>query len=393
MPARGHRPSSRPTPSIPACRSSTCATRTARPRRSSPSTCASRRLDLDHKIATALFYGITAETQDLGREATPADIEAAHFLYPHTNKRRLAKIENARVPREYFRVFREAIDKAVLYGERVVVSVLGEVQYPDMVAEVADFLLRLDEVDWAAAIGTFEGCLHCSIRTTEREVNAGEILQRVLGSKLAGGHDQIAGGRIPVGTEPAARSRAAAVGARPAAGGARVSERGPPAGLSVLAAPARVGSVQASAASSSARTPGSARPARARSSAVARRASAEPSERPGGVPAHQRLGIGERRDERRTAAGLPLLPSATAALRSRPRRLVRGHGRAAEAGPEAGVVEREQSREMGREGRRRAGLRVRRGSRDRPPGRRRSRRPSSRARGGARRGWRSDARW
>lgn len=168
------------------------------------------RLDLDHKIATALFYGITAETQDLGREATPADIEAAHFLYPHANKRRLAKIENARVPREYFRVFREAIDKAMLYGDHVVISVLDEVQYPDMVAEVADFLLRLDQVDWAAAIGAFEGCLHCSIRTTEREVNAGEILQRVLGSKLAGGHDQIAGGRIPVGTAPEARSRAAA---------------------------------------------------------------------------------------------------------------------------------------------------------------------------------------
>jgi nanoRNase/pAp phosphatase (c-di-AMP/oligoRNAs hydrolase) len=169
------------------------------------------RLDLDHKIATALFYGITAETQDLGREATPADIEAAHFLYPNTNKRRLAKIENARVPREYFRAFREAIDKAVLYGDRVVVSALGEVQYPDMVAEVADFLLRLDQVEWAAAIGAFEGCLHCSIRTTEREVNAGEVLQRVLGSKLAGGHDQIAGGRIPVSPEPEARSRAAAV--------------------------------------------------------------------------------------------------------------------------------------------------------------------------------------
>ena len=118
------------------------------------------RLEVESKIATALFYGITAETQDLGREATPADIEAAHFLYPYANKRRLAKIENARVPREYFRVFREAIDEAALYDDRVVVSVLGEVQYPDMVAEVADFLLRLDEVDWAAAIGTFEGCLH-----------------------------------------------------------------------------------------------------------------------------------------------------------------------------------------------------------------------------------------
>ncbi len=162
------------------------------------------------KIATALFYGISAETQDLGREATAADIEASHFLYPYTNKRRLSKIENARVPREYFRVFREAIERAALY-DKVVVSLLGEVQYPDMVAEVADFLLRLDQVEWAAAIGTFGSCLHCSVRTIDREVNAGDLLQRVLGSRSAGGHDMIAGGRLQVGQDPAARERAAAM--------------------------------------------------------------------------------------------------------------------------------------------------------------------------------------
>src|SRR5262245_19423342 len=164
----------------------------------------------ESKIATALFYGITAETQDLGREATAADIEAAHFLYPHTNKRRLAKIENARVPREYFRVFREAIERATLY-DKLVVSMLGEVQYPDMVAEVADFLLRLDQVEWAAAIGTFGSCLHCSLRTTDRDVNAGDLLQKVLGSRSAGGHDMIAGGRLHVGDDPAARERAVAM--------------------------------------------------------------------------------------------------------------------------------------------------------------------------------------
>jgi nanoRNase/pAp phosphatase (c-di-AMP/oligoRNAs hydrolase) len=168
------------------------------------------KLVIEPKIATALFYGIAAETQDLGREATAADIEASHFLYPYTNKRRLAKIENARVPREYFRGFREGIERAVLY-DRAVVSMLGEVQYPDMVAEVADFLLRLDRVEWAAAIGVFGSCLHCSVRTTDREVNAGDLLQRVLGARSAGGHDMIAGGRLRVGDDPAARERAAAM--------------------------------------------------------------------------------------------------------------------------------------------------------------------------------------
>lgn len=159
-------------------------------------------IEIESKIATALFYGIMAETQDLGRESTPADIAAAQFLYPYANKRRLGKIENARVPREYFAAFHEAIERAQIYGN-VVVSTLPAVQYPDMVAEVADFLLRLDEVEWACAIGRYNDFLHVSLRTTEREVNAGDILQQVLGSRWAGGHDMIAGGRTRItGTGP-----------------------------------------------------------------------------------------------------------------------------------------------------------------------------------------------
>jgi nanoRNase/pAp phosphatase (c-di-AMP/oligoRNAs hydrolase) len=165
-------------------------------------------VDIESKIATALFYGINAETQDLGREATPNDVSACQFLYPYTNKRRLAKVENARVPREYFKVFRDAIEEAVIYG-KVVISVLHEVQYPDMVAEVADFLLRLDEAEWAMAIGVYKDNMHVSLRTTNREVNAGEILQKVLGSKSAGGHDMIAGGRLKVTERGVAVEKAA----------------------------------------------------------------------------------------------------------------------------------------------------------------------------------------
>jgi len=171
------------------------------------------RLRVDTKTATALFYGIMAETQDLGREATAPDMDACSFLYPHTNKRRLAKIENARVPREYFAAFRTAIQSALIY-DRAVVSVLGEIRYPDMVAEMADFLLRLDEVDWAAAIGTYHGFLYVSLRTTNRDVNAGDILQQVLGSDHAGGHDMIAGGRV-----------ALAAGADAAAAAERIRDR------------------------------------------------------------------------------------------------------------------------------------------------------------------------
>jgi nanoRNase/pAp phosphatase (c-di-AMP/oligoRNAs hydrolase) len=175
------------------------------------------RLPVDTKIATALFYGIMAETQDLGREASTPDMDACHFLYPHTNKRRLAKIENARVPREYFTTFRTTIQSAMIY-DKAVISILGDIRYPDMVAEMADFLLRLDEVEWAAAIGRHERYLYVSLRTTHRDVNAGDLLQRVLGNAHAGGHDMIAGGRVPLPSrdefdEAAARVRGRLVAA------------------------------------------------------------------------------------------------------------------------------------------------------------------------------------
>jgi len=47
-----------------------------------------------------------------------------------------------------------------------------------------------------AAIGIFGTCLHCPVRTIDREVNAGDLLQRVLGSRAAGGHHRGKGSRI-----------------------------------------------------------------------------------------------------------------------------------------------------------------------------------------------------
>jgi nanoRNase/pAp phosphatase (c-di-AMP/oligoRNAs hydrolase) len=80
--------------------------------------------------------------------------------------------------------------------DKAIIAILGELRYPDMVAEMADFLLRLEGMEWAAAIGHHQDLLYVSLRTTQRDVNAGAILQNVLGSEHAGGHDMIAGGRI-----------------------------------------------------------------------------------------------------------------------------------------------------------------------------------------------------
>ena len=153
---------------------------------------------LADNFITALFYAIKSETQELGREAGYADREAYLSLLPRADKAAVARIQRARVPRGYFRAFEVAIANARVYG-RTVITDLQRVDSPDMVAEIADFLLRLEGADWAACMGQYEDNLVLSLRTAEEDAHAGEVIRRVVaGSGRAGGHGTMAGGRVPL---------------------------------------------------------------------------------------------------------------------------------------------------------------------------------------------------
>ncbi len=157
-------------------------------------------LDPPTEVATALFYGVKSDTQNLAREASPSDIAAYLFLLPRADNRVLHEIENPQVPLDYFRVLNKAILRAKLY-DNMIVSDLGEVYTPDLCAEVADRLLQVEGVKHALAVGWYEESLFLSMRTRSRKQNAGKILHSiVVGLKLgtAGGHGPMAGARIPM---------------------------------------------------------------------------------------------------------------------------------------------------------------------------------------------------
>lgn len=156
-------------------------------------------LDPDQHLATALFYGIQSETQDLGREATRHDIRASTWLYPRSDKRWLSRIEHSRVPSEYFRALEQVITQARIYDPGVILSHLDLLEYPDMVAEMADLILRLEGMQWAMVMGRFDNTLFLSLRTTRMNVSAGQLIQEMIGDQgSAGGHDLIAGGQVPL---------------------------------------------------------------------------------------------------------------------------------------------------------------------------------------------------
>lgn len=149
-------------------------------------------------LATSLVYGIRSDTNDLGRDATQADIDAYLALYPLSNKRKLGRIETERLPRDYFAILDLALRNARCYG-RCVVSRLERIDNPDMIGEVADLLLRDEESTWAMCCGAHGGKLLISLRTSEPDAKAGTVARRLAGrGGSGGGHAAMAGAQVPL---------------------------------------------------------------------------------------------------------------------------------------------------------------------------------------------------
>lgn len=156
----------------------------------------SQAIEMDSRVATALLYGIKSDTRDLGRETSKHDLEAYLYLYPKANLRLLSKIEYAELPVEYFKIYDRAIEKAVLF-DGAVVSFIGDIDNPDMVAELADTLIRIEGATCALVGGYCEKQIFMSVRTKDASINAGKLIQRIVG-KLgsSGGHGSMSAGRI-----------------------------------------------------------------------------------------------------------------------------------------------------------------------------------------------------
>lgn len=153
-------------------------------------------ISISTKLATALFYAIKSETQDLGREANRPDRDAYLRLFPLTNKKLLYEITYPKLPVEYFLTVNSALGNTKIYDNVLVVN-LREIIFPEVVAEMADFLLRLEHIETVLSMGRYNGEMVLSIRTTRHDVNAGEIIKRLVeGRGAAGGHGMMAGGKV-----------------------------------------------------------------------------------------------------------------------------------------------------------------------------------------------------
>lgn len=151
-------------------------------------------------LATALMYGIKTDTMNLGRGTTKMDLEAYNWLHAQADAPLLAKIEFARQPPVYYKNLLQAIVNARVYNW-LIVSNLAQVNNPEIVAEMADVLIRCEGTRWTLCAGHYDGVLYLSLRADDENKNAGKVMERIVkGIGSGGGHSQMAGAQIGIET-------------------------------------------------------------------------------------------------------------------------------------------------------------------------------------------------
>lgn len=150
-------------------------------------------------VATALAYGILSDTLHLYRVRRQDVIQTYLDILPQCDMTLLARIQNPPRPADFFVTLARAVSQARVKRGLVVAS-LGEVESPDTVSQVADFLLTYQGTRVSFSMGRVRERLHCSLRVRDSTLQAVEVLRDSLEKRgEAGGHGSIAGGSFHVG--------------------------------------------------------------------------------------------------------------------------------------------------------------------------------------------------
>ena len=156
-------------------------------------------VDLTERLASALLFALHRERLDFVREPTRREYEAALAIYPDADLEILEQLYGSTFSPGTL----DAIGRAITTRERrgsALVSSVGKTGETDALPQAADYLLNLEGVDTVLVYGIVDDAIRLSGRSIDPRVNVGKTLRDgfdELGS--AGGHHDMAGGRIELG--------------------------------------------------------------------------------------------------------------------------------------------------------------------------------------------------
>ncbi|PSP88224.1 phosphoesterase [Halobacteriales archaeon QS_4_69_34] len=156
-------------------------------------------LSLDETVATALLYGIRAETLDFRRDTTPADLTAASYLYPFADHDTLEQVESPSMSPETLDVLAEAIRNRDVKGSHLV-SNAGFIRDRDALAQAAQHLLNLEGITTTAVFAIDNDAISLAARSKDIRLNIRNVLDEAFGEQAEPvGHATDADVSIPLG--------------------------------------------------------------------------------------------------------------------------------------------------------------------------------------------------
>ncbi len=154
-------------------------------------------IEIRPPLATALLYGIKADTQLLGRDTSSHDVDAFAWLHSLHSPALLRRIERPALPLDGLRALGRGLARTSV-EDGVHLLVLGRVR-EDVIPQVADLGLQAEGADWAIAAGIVGSDLVFSVRNVGHVRAAGDVVRAVVeGLGVGGGHRSMAKGVIPL---------------------------------------------------------------------------------------------------------------------------------------------------------------------------------------------------
>ena len=150
------------------------------------------------RIATAMLYGIKTDTFMLTRQVNEWDVEAFSRLYPLANQNLLRRIERPELPPAALDALGSALTNRRII-DKVAFVHLGPVQRDDLIAQMADFSLSFEGIEWGFVTGVHDSNYIISVRNVGYVRGAGRVLREAFGDiGSAGGHGSMAKAIIPL---------------------------------------------------------------------------------------------------------------------------------------------------------------------------------------------------
>lgn len=157
-------------------------------------------LTFDTKVATALFYGIRADTKEFQRNLSSQDLHNAAFLLPIANRSLLEIIMSPSMAQETLDVVGAAIkNREIKHG--YLFSNVGYIRNRDAIPQAADMLLSLEGVTTSMVYGITDSAIVLSARNKDIRLHIGDVMKEafsVVPGASAGGHATMAALSIPL---------------------------------------------------------------------------------------------------------------------------------------------------------------------------------------------------